>query len=154
MIGPLTRVALIFVPEKRNVWLRFGRPAHETIVDTQRRTAEFNAGSVFCRVRWEANAYGTTLWQLAVVQAAASGEAQQRITGIVPGATLLLHVGTAEKVQTTLRLIDAIEATHIDAADVAPSYWRMVHNRLASRLEASPYTADRHAVYLLRRPLV
>ena len=154
MIRPLTRVALVFVPEKRNVWLRFGRPAHERIIDAQRRTAVFNPGSVFCRIRWEANAYGTTLWQLAVAQAAAPGETQQRVAGIAPGATLLLHVGTAEKVQAILQLIDAIEATRIDAADVAPSYWRMVHNRLASRVEASPYTPDRHAAYLLRRPLV
>ena len=154
MTGPLTRVALVFVPEKRNVWLRFGRPAHETIIDTQRRTAEFVPGAVFCRIRWEANAYGTVLWQLAVLQAAAPGEALQRIVGIVPGATLLLHVGTAAKVQAVLRLIDAIEATRIDPADVAPSYWRMVHNRLAARVEAPPYTPDRHAAYLLRRPLV
>jgi hypothetical protein len=154
MSKSLTRVALVFVPEKRNVWLRFGRPARETIIDTQRRTAVFNPGSVFCRIRWEANAYGTVLWQLAVVQAAAPGETLQRIAGIVPGATLLLHVRTARNVQATLRLIDAIEATRIDPADVAPSYWRMVHNRLAARVEVSPYTSERHAAYLLRRPLV
>ena len=154
MTGTLTRVALVFVPEKRNVWLRFGRPAHETIIDTQRRTAEFVPGAVFCRIRWEANAYGTTLWQLAVLQAAAPGEALQRIAGIVPGATLLLHVGAAAKVQVVLRLIDAVEATRVDPADVAPSYWRMVHNRLAARVDVSPYTPDRHAAYLLRHPLV
>ena len=148
-----TRVALVFVPEKRNVWLRFGRPAQETILDRQRRTAVFNPGAVFCRIRWEANAYGTELWQLAVLQAAAPGETLQRIAGIVPGAALLLHVRTAGKVQATLRLIDAIEATRIDLADVAPTYWRMVHNRLAARVEVSSYTPDRHAAYLLRRPL-
>ena len=153
MTMQLTRVALVFVPEKRNVWLRFGRPAQETIIDQQRRTAVFKPGAVFCRIRWEANAYGTELWQLAVVQAAAQGETLQRIAGIVPGATLLLHVGTAGKVQAALRLIDAIEATRIDPADVAPTYWRMVHNRLAARVEVSPYTPDRHAAYLLRRPL-
>jgi len=154
MSQPLTRVALVFVPEKRNVWLRFGRPSRETIIDRQRRTAVFNPGSVFCRIRWEANAYGTVLWQLAVVQAAAPGETLQRIAGIVPGAALLLYVRTARNVQATLRLIDAIEATRIDPADVAPSYWRMVHNRLAARVEVSPHTPDRHAAYLLRRPLV
>jgi hypothetical protein len=154
MSQSLTRVALVFVPEKRNVWLRFGRPARETIIDTQRRTAAFNPGSVFCRIRWEGNAYGTVLWQLAIVQAAAPGDTLQRIAGIVPGATLLLHVRTAAKVQPVLRLIDAIEATRIDPADVAPSYWRMVHNRLAARVEVSPYTPERHAAYLLRRPLV
>jgi hypothetical protein len=115
--------------------------------------AEFSAGAVFCRIRWEANPYGTVVWQLAVTQAAARGETLQRIAGIVPGATLLLHVRTAAKVQAVLRLIGAIEATRIDPADVAPTYWRMVHNRLAARVEVSPYTPDRHAAYLLRRPL-
>ncbi len=153
MSHALTRVALVFVPEKRNVWLRFGRPAHERIIDRQRRVAEFSAGAVFCRVRWEANAYGTVVWELAVTQAAAPGETLQRIAGIVPGAMLLLHVRTAVKVQAVLRLFDAIEATRIDAADVAPTYWRMVHNRLAARVEVSQYTPDRHAAYLLRRPL-
>ena len=154
MSQPLTRVALVFVPEKRNVWLRFGRPAHEWTIDRQRRVAEFSASAVFCCIRWEANAYGTVVWQLAVVQAAAPGETLQRIAGIVPGAKLLLHVRTAAKVQAVLRLIDAIEATRIDPADVAPTYWRMVHNRLAARVQVSPYTPDRHAAYLLRRPLV
>jgi hypothetical protein len=149
----LTRVALVFVPEKRNVWLRFGRPAQETIIDRQRRVAEFSSSAVFCRIRWEANAYGTVVWQLAVVQAAAPGEMLQRIAGIVPGAMLLLHVRTAAKVQAVLRLIDAIEATRIDPADVAPTYWRMVQNRLSARVDVSPYTPDRHAAYLLRRPL-
>ncbi|MEJ7669592.1 MAG: DUF2840 domain-containing protein [Casimicrobiaceae bacterium] len=153
MTMSLTRVALVFVPEKRNVWLRFGRPAQETIIDRQRRSAVFNPGAVFCRIRWEANAYGTELWQLGVLQAAAPGETLQRIAGIVPGATLLLHVGTAGKVQAALRLIDAIEATRIDPTAVAPTYWRMVHNRLAARVEASQYTPNRHAAYLLRRPL-
>ena len=68
-------------------------------------------------------------------------------------ATLLLRVGTAGKVQAALRLIDAIEATRIDPADVVPTYWRMVHNRLAARVEMSPYTPDRHSAYLLRRAL-
>jgi hypothetical protein len=153
MSGRLTRVALVFVPEKRNVWLRFGQPAHERIIDRQRRVAEFKAGAVFCRVRWEANAYGTVLWELAVVQAAAPGDALQRIAGIVPGATLLLHVRTAKNVRAALRLVDAIEATRIDPVAVAPTYWRMVHNRLAARVDVSPYTPDRHAAYLLRRPL-
>ena len=153
MSQSLTRVVLVFVPEKRNVWLRFGRPAHERTIDRQQRVAEFSAGAVFCHIRWEANAYGTIVWQLAVTQAAARGQTLQRIAGIVPGAMLLLHVRAAAKVQAVLRLIDAIEATRIDPADVAPTYWRMVHNRLAARVEVSPYTPDRHAAYLLRRPL-
>jgi Protein of unknown function (DUF2840) len=151
LTGPLTRVALVFVPDKRNVWLRFGRPARETIEDAHRRTVAFGPNDVFCRVRWEANVYGTVLWQLAVMQAAAPGAAVQHIAGIAPGAALLLYVRTAGKVQAVLRLIDAVEDTRVDPADVAPSYWRMVHNRLVARVEAPPYTLDRHTAFLLRR---
>ena len=129
-----TRVALVFVPDKRNVWLRFGRPTHEAIIDAKRRTADFSPGSIFCRIRWEANLYGTVLWHLAVLQAASPGEPAQRVPGIMPGAVILLQVSTPTRVKSALRLIDAVEATGVDAADVAPSYWRMVHNRLAARV--------------------
>ncbi len=146
-----TRVALVYLPDKRNVWLRFGRPTQETIIDIKRRAAEFDPGAVFCRVRWEANEYGTVLWHLDVLQAAAPDELLQRVPGIVPGAVVLLHATTPTKVQAALQLIDAIEATRVDPADVAPTYWQMVHNRLAARVEVSPYTSDRHKAYLLRR---
>jgi hypothetical protein len=153
MSAQVTRVALVFVPERMNVYLRFGRPGRERIIDGQRRVVEFAPEAVFCRIRWEANDYGTTLWQLSILQAAARGESVQRVAGVVPGATLLLHVHGARKVQPVLRLIDAIEAQQIDPADVAPRYWRMVQNRLAARVEVSPYTLDRHTAHLLQQPL-
>ena len=153
MTGTHTRVALTYISERMNVWLRFGRPVGETIVDDRRRVVKFSPGAVFCRLRWDANAYGTTLWQLAVLQAVVRNEPMQRVTGIIPGALLLLHVDGVKRVQAVLRLIDAIEALRIDPADVAPSYWRMLHNRLAARVEAAPYSRARHAAYLVRRPL-
>jgi hypothetical protein len=99
MSGSLTRVALLFIPQRFIVYLRFGRPAHERIIDDRRRVAEFGPEAVFCRIRWQGNEYGTTLWQLWILQAAARGERFQRVAGVVPGATLLLHVRGARKVQ-------------------------------------------------------
>ena len=151
MNAQLTRVALLFIPQQTNVYLRFGRPERESIIDDRRRLAEFAPESVFCRIRWEANDYGTTLWQLSVMQAVAPGEKLQRIAGVLPGGTLLLHVDSARSVQSVLRLIDAIEGLKVDPADVAPGYWRMVHNRTAARVEVGPFTHDRHAAYLLRK---
>lgn len=150
MSASLTRVALVFVPQRMNVYLRFGRPVRERIIDDRRRVAEFTPESIFCRIRWEANDYGTTLWQLSVLQAGRRGDALQRVAGVVPGAALLLHVDGAAKVQPVLRLIDAIQAQQIDPADVSTSYWRTAHNRLAARVEVGPYTLDRHAAHLLR----
>jgi hypothetical protein len=153
MSGSLTRVSLVFIAQRMNVYLHFGRPAHERIIDDRRRVAEFVPEAVFCRIRWQGNGYGTTLWQLSILQAVARGERFQRVAGVVPGATLLLHVRGARKVSPVLRLIDAIEAQQIDPADVAPTYWRVVHNRLAARMEVSPYTLDRHTARLLQQPL-
>ena len=157
MSGPLsrflTRVALVFVARRINVYLRFGRPLRQTRVDAQRRVAEFAPGSVFCRLRWQANDYGTTTWQLMVLQAMPRSEVVQRVFGIVPGAALLLHADGARDVQVMLRLIDTIEAHGIDPADVAVRYWRAMKNRLAAHADVSPYTLDRHAAYLACRTL-
>ena len=128
-----------------------GVPTGERVMDGQRRVVKVNPGTVFCRIRWEANAYGTTLWQLAVMQAVARGERMQLVAGILPGSAILLLVDGGKQVPAVLRVIDAIEALKIDPADVAPSYWRMVHNRLAARIEATPYSHARHAAYLVRR---
>lgn len=56
----MTRVGLIYVPERINVYLRFGRPRLEQLVDAHRRWVEFADGAVFCRIRWERAEYGTT----------------------------------------------------------------------------------------------
>jgi len=150
MSAQLTRVALVFVRARMNIYLRFGRPGRERIIDTQRGVVEFSPPAIFSRIRWEGNEYGTTLRQIFVLQAAARGEKLQRVAGVIPGATLLLHVDGARKVQSVLRLIDAIEAQQIDPVEVGPGYWRIAHNRLAARVEVGRYTLDRHAAHLLR----
>src|SRR5437868_2573600 len=148
MTPPLTRVVLLHMSDLVNVWLRFGHPTCKTIIDGHRRVAEFLPGAVFCRVRWEGNEYGTTLWQLSILQATPSGNTAQTVVGVDPGGTLLLHVNGTKRVQSVLRLIDTIEAQRIDPTDVAPSYWCMANNRLAARLEVSPYTPQRHSAHL------
>lgn len=153
MNSSLTRVALIFDRQRINTYLRFGQPRREHVVDARRRVAEFDAGAVFCRVRWEANVYGTTVWQLAVLQAIGSGMRFQRVAGVVPGATLLLHVGGARKTQSVLALVDTIEAAGCDPVDVATDYWRLIHHRLVARAELPAYSPERHAAHLARRRL-
>ena len=151
MTASITRVALLLIPNRINVYLRFGHPAREQIIDAHRRIAEFGAEAIFCRIRWEANDYGTTLWQLSVLQTNPLWEKLRRIAGVTPGAIVLLHAEGAPKVQRMFRLIDAIEAQSIDPADVAPSYWQTVHNRLAARFDVGPYTRDRHDAHIMRR---
>lgn len=145
---PLTRVSLAFVEQRINVYLRFGHPVRELRLDRWRRCAMFLPAAVFCRVRWESNDYGTTRWQLMVLQACTPLDAVQRIAGIQPGARLLLRAEGERQVQSVLPQIDAIEALDIDPVAVSPSYWRTLGNRLSAHLPLPAYTAERHAAYL------
>jgi hypothetical protein len=144
---PLTRVSLAFVEQRINLYLRFGHPARELQLDRWRRYATFLPAAIFCRVRWESNDYGTTRWQLTVLQACTPFDAVQRIAGIQPGARLLLHAEGSLQVQSVLPLIDAIEALGIDPVAVSPAYWRTLGNRLSARLPLPPYSAERHAAF-------
>lgn len=151
MIPPnqsLTRVVLAFIPERVNNRLRFGKPVHETILDRWRRIAHFSPSSIFCRICWLANDYGTTIWHLSVLQAGSPGQPLQRMAGVLPGALRLLHVSGELKVQQVLRLVDGIEALGIDPADASPTYWQLLHNRLATREALPDYTVERHEAYL------
>lgn len=150
---PLTRVALAYVNQRINLYLRFGEPARTLQLDRWRRCAVFLPASVFCRIRWESNHYGTIRWQLMVMQACAPLDAVQRIPGVQPGARLLLHVEGEQKVRAVLAKIDAIEALGIAPIDVSPAYWRTLGNRLAARLPLPDYSAERHAAWLAGRSL-
>ena len=145
---PLTRVSLAFVKHRINVYLRFGHPVRELRMDRWRRYAIFTPAAVFCRVRWESNDYGTTRWQLMVLQACTPLDAVQRIAGIQPGAHLLLCAEGERQVQSVLPQIDAIEALGIDPVAVSTAYWSTLGNRLSARLPLPAYTVERHAAYL------
>ena len=87
--APLTRVALAYIEPRFKLYLRFGEPARTHQLDRWRRCAVFLPGAMLCRIRWQANDYGTVRWQLMVMQACTPLDAAQRIPGVQP--TLLLH---------------------------------------------------------------
>ena len=144
----LTRMSLAFVEHRINLYLRFGHPVRELRLDRRRRSAIFAPAAVFCRLRWESNDYGTTRWQLMVLQACSPLDDIQRIAGIRPGARLLLCAEGELQVQSVLPQIDAIETLDIDPVTVSPAYWRTLGNRLSARLPLPAYTVERHAAYL------
>ena len=152
-LTPLTRVSLAFLEHRFKLYLRFGEPARTLRLDRWRRCAVFLPRAMFCRVRWEANDYGTIRWQLMVMQAATPLDDLQRIPGVRPGARLLLHAEGENAVRAVLERIDGIEALGIAAIDVSPAYWRTLGNRLAARLALPEYTAERHAAWLAGRAL-
>ena len=127
---PLTRVALAYIEPRFKLYLRFGEPARTLQLDRWRRCCLPNA--VLCRIRWQANDYGTIRWQLMVMQTATPLDAVQRIPGVQPGARLLLHAEGDANVRAVLERIDGIEALGIAAADTSPAYWRTLANRLAA----------------------
>ncbi|MDH0793676.1 DUF2840 domain-containing protein [Stenotrophomonas maltophilia] len=149
----LTRVALAYIEPRFKLYLRFGEPARIIRLDRWRRCAVFLPNAVLCRVRWQANDYGTVRWQLMVMQACTPLDAAQRIPGVQPGARLLLHAEGENQVRAALERIDAIEALSIAPAAVSPAYWRTLANRLAARLALPEYTAERHAAWLIGRAL-
>ena len=151
--APLTRVALAYIEPRFKLYLRFGEPARTHQLDRWRRCAVFLPGAVFCRIRWQANDYGTVRWQLMVMQACTPLDAAQRIPGVLPGARLLLHAEGEPAVRAVLTQIDAIEALGIATIDVSPAYWCTLGNRLAARLSLPAYTAKRHAAWLAGRAL-
>lgn len=148
-----TRVSLAYVEQRIDIYLRFGEPARTVRLDRWRRVAVFLPGALFCRIRWQANDYGTILWQLMVMQACTPLDAAQRIPGVLPGARLLLHAVGEAAVRAVLPQIDAIEAQGIAPAAVSPAYWRTLGNRLAARLPLPTYTAERHAAWLVGKAL-
>lgn len=145
--APLTRVSLAYIEPRFKLYLRFGDPARTLQLDRWRRCAMFMPGAMLCRVRWQANDYGTIRWQLMVMQACTPLDAAQRIPGVQPGARLLLHTEGDANVRAVLERIDGIETLGIAAIDVSPSYWRTLGNRLAARLALPEYTAERHAAW-------
>lgn len=144
MSVPLTRVQLLFVPDRVNVWLRFGESVAIHDLDAQRRVADFAPGSLFCRVEWQANHYGTTHWILMVMQAAKLGECVSCVRGVQPGARPLLRGSGLPRVMQLLGLIDQLEAGGLSPCSVSPDYWRLVQHRIAARQPLPNYTPERH----------
>jgi hypothetical protein len=147
------RVSLAFVEDRVNVWLRFGRPTREAILDRWRRVAVFGPHAVCCRVKWIGNDYGTALWQLLVLQAPTQLGDGQRVAGVAPGGRILLRADGEQQVKTILEVIDDIERSGVDPAAVAASYWCTVGNRLAARQALPVYTLERHMAHLAREAL-
>lgn len=150
---PHMRVSLAFVEQRVNVWLRFGHPVRETILDRWRRVAAFKPGAVCCRVKWIGNDYGTAIWQLMVLQAPTPVDGMQRLGGVVPGARILLRADGEACVKAVLAVVDGIERSGIDPCAVASSYWHTVGNRLAARQPLPDYTRERHAAQVAREAL-
>ena len=146
-----TTVDLLWIEGQIERWLRFGRDAGDHIVDRRRRLVTFRPGAIFGFVRWASNDFGTAQSRIDILRAVAPGEAYSTLPFVEPGGDILLRIQGWPKVQRVFAAIDTVEALDIDPADVAPDYWRHVHNRLSVGDTPRGYGRDRHAAWLLRR---
>ncbi|MGV0821039.1 DUF2840 domain-containing protein [Martelella sp. AMO21009] len=147
----LTRVELTWIEKRIEHWIRFGHVADEQILDRKRRIVSFAAGSIFAFARWAANDYGTIISRIDIVHAVAPGAPYQTLPFVRPGGDILLKITGWPKVEQVLQAVDAIEALDIDPVDVAPDYWRHVHNRLTVAQEPRSYTRTQHHAWRLRQ---
>ncbi|OAJ67918.1 DUF2840 domain-containing protein [Gluconobacter cerinus] len=150
----LTRVELTHIEKRVENWIRFGREAHEQILDRRRRLFSFRPGSVFAFVRWAANDFGTIASRIDILRAVAPGEPCQTVPFVRPGGEILLRLAGWPKVQQVLRHIDAVEDAGIDACTVSPDHWRHVGNRLNAGEQPRAYTMARHRAWLRRQEIV
>ena len=147
----LTHVELTWIEGKIEHWIRFGRDVGEKILTRRRRVLSFAPESIFAFVRWASNDYGTVVSRIDIVRVVSPGEAYQTLPFVTPGGELLLRQTGWPKVERVLQGIDAAESLGINAADVAPDYWRHVHNRLVANLAPRIYTPAQHQAWLMRR---
>jgi hypothetical protein len=150
-MNELTQVELIWLKNRIEHRIRFGRHVEEEIIDRRRRVLSFAPGSIFAFVRWASNDYGTVVSRIDILRAVSPGERYSTIPHVRPGGDILLRVTGWPKVERVLQAIDAVEALGIDPADAALEHWRHIHNRLAVGEKPRPYTRSRHQAWLLRR---
>ena len=146
-----TRVEIAFYPEHLNNWLRFGELDEQQDLDRRRSLALFKPGRIFGYVRWRANEYGTQDWRFSVVRTAGPSLLLSRIEGVSPGCEVLLLVTGNAEVKRALLQIDALEAAGFEPADVSPSYYRHVHNRITAGQPVRAYSMAQHAAHLAAR---
>ena len=147
------QVTLAFVVQRVNVWLRFGKPVREIVLNRWRRVAVFEPGAVCCRVKWIANDYGAALWQLMVLQSPTSFDGACRVAGVMPGARILLRTEGELQVKAVLAAIDVMECQGIDPCAVALTYWGTVGNCLAAHQPLPEYAPEQHAAHIARGAL-
>jgi hypothetical protein len=147
----LIEVDLVWHEGQIEHWIRFGAPVGERILDRRRRVVTFAPDQVFAFVRWQTNDFGTVLSRIDILRAVRPGEIICTLPGVRPGGEQLLRLGGWPKVKRALDVISAVEAMQIDPGEVAPDYWRHVHNRLLTSEAPRAYEPIQHRAWLMRR---
>ena len=150
--GQLTYVDLISQVDAIEHQLRFGEVFFvETVFNRQRRMVSFKADAIFCLMQKISKNSEAMVSRLDIVRAIRPGEAYQTLAFVRPGGELLLSVEGSSRATLVLQYLVSIEALAIPLADVAPEYWRHVHNRIAANMKPRLYSRIQHKAWVLRR---
>jgi hypothetical protein len=149
----LTKVELIWIEQRLEHWIRFGRHSAEQIVTGCTRVLSFRPDAVFALVRWTAHDLGIVHSRIDVVRAVKGHEPCTALPFVRPGGEIYLSLTGSPRVREALALIDAIEAQGIDLCDVSPDHWRHMQCRLSVGAKVRPYGPEHHALYLRRKAL-
>jgi Protein of unknown function (DUF2840) len=147
----LTRVDLLWIKQRVENRIRFGKIVEQQVIDRRRRIVSFAPGSIFAFLRWSANAHGTIQSRIDILRAVTPSEPYITVPDVHPGGDSLLRISGWPKVEKVFQAIDAVEALGIDPADAAPGYWQHVHNRLSVGDRPQSYTQTRHRAWLQRK---
>jgi hypothetical protein len=147
----LTHVEILWIKDRVENRVRFGRSRHRRVIDQHRRVISFTAGSIFAFLRWGFNTEGTAMSRIDILRAVAPGERYTTVPDVRPGGESLLCTSGWPTVEKVLQTIEVVEALGIDPADAAPEYWQHVHNRLSVGQRPQSYTRARHHAWLRRK---
>lgn len=146
-VAPRMHVSLAFLEHRVHVWLPFGRPVNTVFLDRRRSVATFEPGLLCCCVRWFGGDNRPAVWTAVVLRAPTLGDAMQRLTGVTPGAQVLLRADGERAVKSVLGLIEEMQADGFDPCTTSAAYWQVVGTRLAADQALPRYSAERHAAH-------
>jgi len=141
--APLTG-ALQLHTVRHQITVPFARP----VLERADGWLAFGPGAVFVQLLREINRHGPDRWRLAVLRAGGPGERLCRVTGVCPGAELLLWVTGKGRTGRVLRTLAAIRRLGSDPVDVSPPWFASAGAALNADIAPPPYSADQHAAYL------
>jgi len=137
----LTTASVSWRKNKRNHRLLFGTPRRWVRLDWRRRLAVFETGQVFGYERWAAGRYGTIQWSVHVLQAGGAGEQLTAVTGIRPGARILLSAYGKDRARRALSELEALRSAGA-LEEIETERWHVHGSRLAAGLSLLEAGAD------------
>lgn len=117
-------------------------------VDRARGFAYFTAGKVLGYVRWRANEYGTQHWSLIVAKVT-----RPAAENAVDRYEKLVHFQGAARMEQALKLIDELEESGFDPAEISQNWWVVTGNRINVRLPPRAYFCSQQDAFLKRKAI-